>query len=324
MRAIVCTALTGIDSLTVEMRPPPSAGPGEVVVSVAAAGLNYPDLLVTTGRYQHKLEPPFVPGLEAAGTVVEVGAGVERTWLDRRVMLSARRAFAERVAVSLDDVMAIPDGWRLEAAAAFPVAAKTAFHALVHRAKLTAGETLLVHGASGGTGHIAVKMGKALGARVIATTGDPAKAPLLQAFGADAVVETNGGDLAERLKAANADRGLDVVFDPVGGAVFDASLKAAGFGARLLVIGFVADAPNVVRTNYALIKGLSVLGVRAGEAARHDPRIAASYRTDLPQIAERPGMAPRIAATFTFEDARRAFRMLEGRGAVGKIVLTPS
>jgi NADPH:quinone reductase len=324
MHALVCTALTGIAALRVEARAEPIARPCEVVVAVQAAGLNYPDLLMTTGSYQHKPDPPFVPGLEGAGVIVDIGPNGDRTLLGQRVMFSARGAFAERVAVAAAETSIVPEGWSIEQAAAFPVAGRTAFHALVHRAALRTGETLLVHGASGGVGHLAVKLGKALGAIVIATTGDPSKADFLRACGADHVVDTRCSDLADRIKSANNDRGVDVVLDSVGGALFDASLKAAAFGARILVVGFVAAQPNTVRTNYILIKGLSMLGVRAGEAARHNPAIAESYRTALPMLAAEHALTPHVHAAFAFKEAHKAFQTLAARDFVGKLVIQPS
>jgi NADPH:quinone reductase len=323
MRALVCRTLSGIDGLhVVDDWPEPVMRVGEVLIRVAAAGLNFPDLLMLSGAYQHKPDPPFVPGMEGAGRIIAVAAGVDQTMIGRDVMFSARAAFAEHVTVDVAELADVPAGWSLTEAAAFPVIAKTAFHALVHRARLQASETIVVHGASGGTGHMAVKIGRALGARVIATSGDPAKTEALTRFGADTVLDARAPDLADRMKAASGGRGVDVVFDPIGGAVFDASLKAAAFGARLLVIGFVADAPNQVRTNYALIKGLSILGVRAGEAARRKPEIAADYKTALPKLATSEDLRPHIHATFGLNDATAAFNQMRARNVIGKLVVT--
>lgn len=323
MRALVCMSLIGVDGLEMREVAKPEPKAGEVRIDVAAAGLNYPDLLMLSGDYQHKPELPFVPGMEAAGYISAVGPGGDRSMLGRRVMVGTRGAFADAVVASLDQVLGIPEEWSFEAAAAFPVIGKTAFHALVHRAALKAGETLLVHGASGGTGHMAVKIGKALGARVVATTGDAAKASALRAVGADAVIDTRAVDLVDQLKQASGAGGVDVVFDPVGGTVLDASLKACAFGARILIVGFVAKSPNAVRTNYALIKGLSILGVRAGEAGRRDPAIEQSYRRDLPPLMQSADIRPLVAARHAFDDARAAFRRLQDRAFIGKIVLVP-
>jgi NADPH:quinone reductase len=323
MRALVCRALTGIESLQVDASwPTPTLAAGQVLVEVTAAGLNYPDLLMLTGSYQHKAEPPFVPGMEGAGRITAVASGVDPACLGQQVMFSARGAFATLVAVDMADIADVPADWSLEQAAAFPVVAKTAFHALVHRARLQPGEWLAVHGASGGTGHMAVKLGKALGARVVATSGDTTKFAHLLELGAEAVVDATAIDLVEQLKAATGGHGVDVVFDPVGGAVFDASLKAAAFGGRILVIGFTASQPNAVRTNYALIKGLSVLGVRAGEAARHNPTIRQSYRDDIPALLARSDLKPRVSERFNLEQGAEAFRRMQARRFVGKLVIT--
>ncbi len=322
MRAIVARALGGPEHLTLETeRACPTADPGQVVVTVAAAALNFPDILTLQGTYQHKQMPPYVPGMEGAGTVLAVGPGVDPSWVGRRVMFSARGTFAEQVAVSADDLAEVPAGWLLQQAAGFPVIAKTAYHALVHRARLQSGETLLVHGAAGGTGHMAVKLGHALGARVIATGSNLDRLAHLKAMGADVVLDSRATDLVERIKR-EAQKGVDVTFDPVGGALFEASLKASAFGGRIAVVGFTSGDPKAVRTNYALIKGLSILGVRAGEAARHDPRIAADYARALPRLAEEHDLAPHIGAVFDLADAKAAFICLASRAVVGKVVVT--
>ncbi len=321
MRAIIARALGGPDQLAlVTDHAAPAPRQGHVVVAVAAAALNFPDILTLAGTYQHKQEPPYVPGMEGAGVVLSVGPGVDGAWLGRRVMFSARGTLAERVAVSVGELADVPAAWSMAQAAGFPVIAKTAYHALVHRARLQRGETLLVHGAAGGTGHMAVKIGKALGARVIATGSSAERLAHVAAMGADVVVDSTADDLADRIKAA-VPRGVDVTFDPVGGAVFEASLKASAFGGRIAVIGFTSGAPNVVRTNYALIKGLSILGVRAGEAARHDPNIAADYARELPRLTAAYDLAPHVGATFKLAEAARAFECLAARAVVGKVMV---
>lgn len=321
MRAIIAQKLGGPEHLTlVTDHAEPVAGRGQALVAVAAAALNFPDILMLQGTYQHSQEPPYIPGMEGSGTVLSVGQGVDRTWVGRRVMFSARGTLAERVAVAADELADVPAAWTFAQAAGFPVVAKTAYHALVHRAGLLAGETLLVHGAAGGTGHMAVKLGKVLGARVIATGSNPERLAPLAALGADVILDSRGDDLAERIKVA-APRGVNVTFDPVGGAVFEASLKAAAFGGRIAVIGFTSGGPNTVRTNYALIKGLSILGVRAGEAARHNPNIAAAYARELPRLAATYDLAPHIGATFPLLDTAMAFNCLTGRAVFGKVVV---
>jgi NADPH2:quinone reductase len=323
MRALVCERLEGLGALRLrDDWPEPTARAGGVVVRMHAAGLNFPDLLMTEGKYQHRAEPPYVPGLEGAGVVTSIGPDVDHTWIGRPVIVSARGTFAERVAVGIDAVTPMPDGWSFAEAAGFRVVAVTAYNALVHRARLRAGEWLLVTGASGGTGHMAVKIGKALGARVIATGTDPDKRAIVASLGADHTVDARCPDLVDDIKAATGGRGVDVVFDPVGGDGFDASLKAAAPGARIAIVGFAGGSPNTVRTNYLLIKNLTLLGIRAGEAARENPGVAEDYRTALPAFAARHDLKPRIAATLPFDEAVAAFRLLAGRHIVGKVVVT--
>jgi NADPH2:quinone reductase len=321
MRAIVCEELGGVDKLVLRDMPTPVPGTGDVLIGMRTAALNFPDLLTIAGTYQHKQVPPFIPGLEGAGRVTAVGAGVDTAMIGRAVMVGVRGTFSEAVRAPIRSVSAMPAGWSWVEAGAYQVIAKTAYHALVQKARLQAGETLLVNGASGGTGHMAVKLGKALGARVIATGGNAAKFELVRRLGADAVVAVTGDDVAARIKSANGGRGVDVVFDPVGGSIFDASLKACAYGARIAIVGFASGDHNILRTNYALIKGLSIIGVRAGEAARVDPRVQADYETDLPALAAAHDLRPHIGATYPIEQAAEALAHLAARGAVGKIVL---
>ena len=322
MRAVIARRLGGTDGLELlSNAPAPKPKPGQVLVALEAAALNFPDLLTLQGTYQHKQEPPYIPGMEGAGTVIAVGEGVTPSQIGRAVMFGARGTFAEQAVVSSDALMAIPRSWTWAEAAAFPVIGMTAYHALVHRARLEAGETLLVHGAAGGTGHMAVKLGKALGARVIATASTASRRAAVARLGAEHVLDPGAADLADQIKGVTGGRGVDVVFDPVGGPLFEASLKAAAFGARLLVIGFTAGAPNTVRTNYALIKGLSILGVRAGEAARKDPRIAAAYATDMLRFASDHDLRPHIGDLHALDAAAHAFDRLTARATDGKIAI---
>lgn len=322
MRAMVCERLGGPEGLHLRELPSPQAREGKVVVSLHAASINFPDILTIAGTYQHKQTPPFVPGHEGAGIVSAVGSKVDESWLGKSVMVAAKGCYAEKIAVPVEALMTLPSRWDFAAGAAFPVIGRTAYHALVHRARLQPGETLLVNGASGGTGHMAVKLGMALGARVIATGADAGKLAKLKSIGADEIVVLGGTDDAARIKEASGGTGVDVVFDPVGGPAFEAALKACRFGARVLVIGFTSGTHNTVRTNYALIKGLSILGVRAGEAARHDIALAADYDRELPKLAAAHDIKPIIAASYPLAQAPVALRTLQSRKLVGKIVLT--
>jgi NADPH2:quinone reductase len=229
--------------------------------------------------------------------------------------------FAEFAVTRAADAIALPDDWSFEEGAAWQVGAKTAYHALVHRARLQPREVLLVHGAAGGMGLAAVQLGKSLGARVIATGSDNERLAEVRRLGADLVVNYQDSDFVPAVKSMTDGRGADVVFDPVGGAVLERSLRCAAFGGRLLVIGFTSGGPTAVQSNHLLIKGLSLLGVRAGEAARRDPRIAADYARELPRLAAAGIMRPHISHRFALEQVQQAMAALTERKVVGKVVL---
>ncbi|MBV1695283.1 MAG: NADPH:quinone oxidoreductase family protein [Hyphomicrobiales bacterium] len=323
MRAIICTALGTPPRLALVDLPDPIAGEGQVLVRIAAAGVNYPDLLMTRGEYQHKPTLPFIPGLEAVGVIETVGAGVATTLLGRRVAISHRTGcFADRIAASVSAVvMTVPDDWSDEEAAAFPVAARTAHHALVQKAQIGRGDIVAITGASGGTGHMAIMLAKDLGARVVAVTGSEAKRAALLSLGADAVVVANDTrTLADEVKSASGGRGVDVIFDPVGGDVLEAMMRATAWGARVCVVGFTAGGATALRSNYILIKGLSVLGIRAGESAARDPRLAIEAENALPAMAAR-GLRPLVGARFELRDVARAFDAMRSRSVVGKVAL---
>src|SRR5690348_7117020 len=257
MRAIVCNALTGIDGLALADLPDPGhPGPGQVRIRIAAAGLNYADLLVTTGKYQVKHEPPFIPGFEAAGVVEAVGPEVADFQVGDRVMaIPEAGAFAELALVAADRVYPAPKGLDEAEAAGFPIAYGTSYVALVEQAKLQPDETLLVHGAAGGVGLTAVEVGKALGARVVATAGGPDKCAVAKAHGADHVIDYKSEDIRERVKTLVG--AVDVVYDPVGGATFDASLRVVNWNARILIIGFAGGPVPQIPANILLVKNVA-------------------------------------------------------------------
>ena len=255
MRAVVCRRLAeDFGQVAVDDAwPDPVAGRGQVLVRVAAASVNYPDLLMCQGRYQYRPDPPFVPGMNLAGTVAALGADVTGFAVGDRVAGSVRTgAFAELAAVDAGQLRAVPAALSLAVAAAYPSAYLTAYVALVRRANLQAGETLLVHGAAGGVGLATVDLGRILGARVIATSASADKRAALAAYGADHVLDVSG-DFAAEVKALTEGRGADVVFDPVGGDVFDQSARCTAFDGRLLIIGFTGGRFATLATNYALI-----------------------------------------------------------------------
>lgn len=324
MRAVVCDRLGDPSVLRVEERPIPEAGPGEVVVRVGAASVNFPDVLMVAGDYQHKPELPFVPGMEGAGTVHATGEGVTNWKAGDRVIFGVRPgAFAEYVRLkAAGKLMKLPADWSFAEGAGFRVAAQTAFHSLVHRAALKKGETLLVHGASGGVGFAAVQLGKHLGARVIATGSDDTRLAVVRASGADEIVNYRSGDFVAAVKALTDGRGCDVIYDPVGGEVLEKSVRAAAYGARLLVVGFTSGGPSKLMSNHILIKGLSVLGVRAGETIlRLSPELGRDYVEELPRLAALGVMRPNISHRFPLERAADALRALLDRKVVGKAVI---
>jgi NADPH2:quinone reductase len=325
MRAVVCDRLGDPSVLRIEERPTPEPGPTDVVIRVAAASVNFPDVLMLSAGYQHKPELPFVPGMEGAGTISAIGAEVTNWREGDRVIFGVRPgAFAEYVRVPAGgNLMRLPDGWSLSEGAAFRVGATTAYHSLVHRARLKNREVLLVHGAAGGVGLAAVQLGRHLGAQVIATGGDDERLAVVRQQGADLVVNYRTQDFVSLVKGVTDGRGADVVYDPVGGEVLEKSLRAAAYGARLLVVGFTSGGPTKIMSNYVLIKGLSILGVRAGETVRRQssPELGQDYATELPRLAALGVMRPHISHLFPMERVADAYRALIDRKVVGKAVI---
>jgi NADPH2:quinone reductase len=324
MRAVVCDRLGDPSVLKIEEWPIPEIGPSDVLIKVGAASVNFPDVLMLSAGYQHKPALPFIPGMEGAGTVSAVGAEVKTWRAGDRVIFGVRPgAFAEYVRVpAAGNLMRLPAGWSDAEGSAFRVGATTAYHSLVHRAALKAGEVLLVHGAAGGVGLAAVQLGKHLGARVIATGGDDTRLAVVREQGADLVVNYRTADFVAVVKEMTDGRGADVVYDPVGGEILEKSMRAAAYGARLLVVGFTSGGPTKIMSNHVLIKGLSILGVRAGETARRaGSDFAKDYAVELPRLAGLGVMRPHISHRFPMERAADAFRVLIDRKVVGKAVI---
>jgi NADPH:quinone reductase len=324
MRAVVCDRLGDPSVLKLEQLPVPQPGPADVLIKVGAASVNFPDVLMLSAGYQHKPELPFVPGMEGAGTI-EVAGGEVKNWrAGDKVIFGVRPgAMAEYVRVAASgNLMRLPEGWSFAEGSAFRVGAQTAYHSLVHRANLKRGEVLLVHGASGGVGLAAVQLGKHLGARVIATGSDDARLAVVRENGADLVVNYRTQDFVAVVKDTTDGRGADVIYDPVGGEVLEKSVRAAAYGARLLVVGFTSGGPSNLMSNHILIKGLSVLGVRAGETIRRQsPELGRDYVGELPRLAALGVMRPHISHRFPMERAADAFRLLIDRKVVGKAVI---
>ena len=322
MRAVVCDRLGDPSVLKIEERPIPAIGPGDVLIKVGAASVNFPDVLMLTAGYQHKPDLPFIPGMEGAGTIESVGAEVTGWKPGDKVIFGVRPgAFAEYVKVSgTGNLMRLPEGWSEAEGSAFRVGAQTAYHSLVHRAALRKGEVLLVHGAAGGVGMAAVQLGRHLGARVIATGSDDGRLDVVRAQGADEVVNYRTSDFVAAVKELTGGKGCDVIFDPVGGEVLEKSMRAAAYGARLLVVGFTSGGPSKLMSNHVLIKGLAILGVRAGETLRRQPELGLDYG-ELPRLAALGVMRPHISHRFPMERAADALRALIDRKVVGKAVI---
>lgn len=329
MKALVCRSLAD-DFSGVELQdaPSPAVRDGEILVRVKAASLNFPDLLMLEGTYQFRPELPFVVGMDLAGVVEATPEGAaladgRPVRVGMRVAGGAKTgAFAELAATPSAGLSEIPDGVSDAIAAAYPAAYTTAQVALIERGGLQAGEWLLVHGASGGVGLAALDIGRLTGANVIATTGDPNKVDALKAYGADHVLVVGDG-FRERVKELTGGRGADVIFDPVGGDVFDESVRCIAWSGRLLVVGFAGGRIADVKTNMPLIKGFSIVGVRAGEFGRRDPEGGRRVRETIWRRLAAGETRPLVHAEFALADWRAAFELMRGRGLVGKVVLKP-
>lgn len=322
--ALRCSRLTddlsGVAIEDVDARAP---GPGEVAVSMRAAALNFPDLLMTRGGYQHRPELPFTVGMEGAGVVESVGAGVTGWAPGDAVCVSDKTGtIARRAVVAADALSAAPRGWSWGEAAGWQVGALTAYVALAVRGGLRAGETLLVHGATGGMGAAAVQLGAALGATVIATGSRNDWLERLRPMGASTLLSSRE-DFAPAVKAATGGRGADVIYDPVGGDVFDESVRCIAFDGRLLIIGFTSGRIPSVSVNMPLIKGFSVMGVRAGEYGRQFPERGRENQKAIWKLAADGVVRPRVYKEFTLAQWREAFDTLADRQVVGKTIIRP-
>ena len=323
MRAVVCRAWGEPETLRLENVAPAPLGANEARVRVHACGVNFADTLMVAGKYQVKPEFPFTPGLEAAGEVVAIGAGVRHLRPGQRVLAVLRfgGGYAEEIVVNADAVVPIPDRMDFVTAAAFPVAYGTAHFALTHRGDLRPGETLLVLGAAGGVGLSAVEIGKAMGARVIAAAGDPDKLEIARKHGADELIDYRTESIRDRVRELTDGLGANVVFDPVGGDAFDQALRAVNWEARMLVIGFAGGRIQAVPANLILVKNISVIGVVWGAQAARDPVLVSRNLAELLRWWEAGQLRPVIARTFPLAEAGAAMQALLSRRYPGKIVL---
>jgi len=322
MKAILCVEHGPAEMLVVRDIAEPVPGEDDALVRVHAAGVNFPDTLIIENRYQFKPELPFVPGGECAGVVEAVGAKVRHLRPGMRVMaFTTWGAFAEKVVAPARNLVPVPDGMDDAVAAAFTIAYATTYHALVDRAAMKAGESLLVLGASGGVGLAAVEIGKALGARVIAAASSPEKLAVCREHGADETIDYEREDLRERIKALSDGKGVDVVYDPVGGRFTELALRSLAWRGRLLVVGFAAGDIPKVPANLLLLKGSAMLGVFWGDFAKREPgRLLADLQSLFGWIRDGT-LRPRIAGVYPLERGAEAIAQVAARRVSGKLVI---
>jgi len=325
MKAVVCKQFGPPESLVVEELPSPRPGRGEVVISVKAASVNFPDVLIIENKYQVKPPLPFSPGSELAGVVKEVGEGVGGVRAGDRVMaFTTFGAFAEEVKTEAIRLVPMPEKMDFATGAAFLLTYATTDHALRDRGALQAGETLLVLGAAGGVGLAAVEIGKALGARVIACASTDDKLAVCREHGADATINYSSEDFRERVKVITGGKGPDVVYDPVGGPYTEPAFRSIAWRGRLLVVGFAAGDIPKLPLNLALLKGAAVLGVFWGDFVKREPQRFAESLRQLARWFAEGKLKPHVSQTFPLAQAVDALKLMAARQVKGKVVLTTS
>ena len=322
MRAVLCTEYGTQDKLSIGEVPDPVPGPDQVVIDMAAASLNFPDLLVIAGLYQFRPEPPFVPGAEGAGTVSAVGSDVTDVRVGQRVMaVGVQGAFADRWVADASAVIPTPGDMDFETAASLTLAFGTSYHALKQRAALQPGETLLVLGAAGGVGSAAIEIGKAMGATVIAAASTDEKLEFCRSLGADLTVNYATENLKGTVKELTGGRGADVIYDPVGGDLSEQAFRAIAWRGRHLVIGFAAGDIPKMPLNLPLLKGASIVGVFWGSFTSREPEANMRNGADLFAMLSDGTLKPRVTNVFPLEEYEAAFDLMASREAKGKIVL---
>jgi NADPH2:quinone reductase len=320
-KAVICRELGPPESLRLEDFASTPLAPGQVRIAIRAAGINFPDILMAAGEYQLKPPLPFTPGMEAAGDVTEVNGATGIAVGDRVIVKMRHGAYADEAVVTASQLTPLPSTFDYAEGATFLAAHGTAYHALIDRGQVQPGEVLLVHGAGGGVGLAAVEMGKMLGATVIAAASSEEKLAVAKARGADHLLLYSREPFPQAVKRITEGRGVDVVFDPVGGEIFENSVRCIAWGARLLVIGFTGGI-GLARTNLLLIKGASVLGVRAGEAVRRNPALGEVRLKALTEWAEAGKIRPNVSHRLPLEEYAKAMRLLVDRKAIGRVALT--
>ncbi|MEE4361888.1 MAG: NADPH:quinone oxidoreductase family protein [Pseudomonadales bacterium] len=322
MKAVLCKAFGPPESLVVEEIPEPVCGPGQVRIAVHFVGINFPDCLMIEGKYQMKPPFPFSPGGELSGTVLELGESVEGLAVGQAVIAGGGHGgLADQVVVPARAVRPVPEGMPLDVAAAWSTTYGTSYHALKQRGQLQPGETLLVLGAAGGVGLAAVELGKAMGARVIAAASTAEKRQAALDAGADEVIDYSDGELKEKVKALTEGRGADVIYDPVGGPLFDQCMRCIAWKGRVLVVGFVGGEIPRVPINLILLKGCQVVGVFYGAFTGHEPEANAENWRELGELWTQGRIHPRVSRIYDFDEYAAALRCLSERQAIGKVVV---
>ncbi|MDR6214767.1 NADPH:quinone oxidoreductase family protein [Paracidovorax wautersii] len=324
MHAWLCTQPTGVEALAWTEQPTPEPGPGEVRIAIEAASLNFPDLLIVQNKYQMKPPLPFVPGSEYAGTVEAIGKGVKHLQPGQRVAcLTGTGGFATHAIAPAKLCMPLPAGFPAVDAAAFIMIYATSYHALVDRAQLKAGETVLVLGAAGGVGTAAIQIAKAMGARVIAAASTEAKCNLCRSIGADEVINYGDGtqNLREAIKSLTGGKGPDVIYDPVGGDFAEPAFRSIAWRGRYLVVGFASGPIPALPLNLALLKGASIVGVFWGDFAKREPEANAAMMGTLAQWYGQGKVKPVIDRTMPMADLHAAYAHMGSRGVMGKLVM---
>jgi NADPH2:quinone reductase len=324
MKAILCKAWGLPDTLVVEELPDVSPGPGQVAIDVQAAGVNFPDVLIIQNKYQFKPELPFTPGSELAGIVRTVGDGVTQVKVgDKVLVFVSQGAFAQQIVVPAHAVMPMPPELDFDTAAAVTLTYGTSHHAVVDRAQLKAGETMLVLGAAGGVGLAAIEIGKALGARIIAAASTDEKLQICKDHGADATINYSKEDLREAIKAATEGKGPDVIYDPVGGIYAEPAFRSIGWRGRYLVVGFANGEIPKLPLNLALLKGASVVGVFWGEFARREPKANLAAMRQLMGWISEGKIKPHISGRYALAETPQALKDMAARKVTGKVVVQP-
>ena len=323
-KAAVVTSLTNdLSSIEIVEFKRRSLKPNEVRVKVEAASVNFPDLLMTEGLYQYKPDIPFTLGMESSGTVIEVGDDVKSYTIDDSVIVSGKTgSFAEEIIAAEDLIRLKPVSLNWEQAASFTVAYLTAYVALVCRGNIESGESLLVHGAAGGVGLAAVDLGMHYGANVIATSASSSKREFLSSYGAHHVLPDSG--FKDKVKELTPYNGADIIYDPVGGDVFDESIRCIAWNGRLLVIGFTSGRIPSIGANMPLIKGFSVVGVRGGEYGRRDPEMGKKNLEEIDKLASEGKLNPHIHKTYSLDNTVDALNELRNRTVIGKVCIKPN